>query len=71
MQGGGYLQAKLRDGCLRHEIFYSPREAQIVIRLWQNTYNSVRPHWSLGYRPPTPVSFPDLAFQLSMAAALQ
>jgi len=42
-----------------------------VIALWQNTYNRVRPHLSLGYRPPAPVSFPDLAFQLPMAAAIQ
>ncbi|MCP1558710.1 UNVERIFIED_ORG: transposase InsO family protein [Methylobacterium sp. SuP10 SLI 274] len=47
------------------------KEAQIVIGLWQNTYNRVRPHSSLGYRPPTPVSFPDLAFRLPMAAALR
>ncbi|CAX26005.1 protein of unknown function associated with transposase of ISMdi3 [Methylorubrum extorquens DM4] len=60
-----------RDVCLRQEIFYSSREAQIVIGLWQNTYNRVRPHSSLGYRPPAPVSFPDLAFRLPMAAALQ
>ncbi|WP_152276785.1 hypothetical protein [Methylorubrum populi] len=32
--------------------------------------NRVRPHWSLGYRPPAPVSYPDLAFRLPMAASL-
>jgi putative transposase len=37
-----------RDVCLRQEIFYSSREAQIVIGLWQNTYNRVRPHSSPG-----------------------
>jgi len=60
-----------RDECLGQEIFYSLREAQIVIGLWQNTYNRVRPHLSLGYRPPAPVTFPDLAFRLPMAATLQ
>ena len=25
-----------------------------MIGLWQNTYNRVRPHSSLGYRPPAP-----------------
>ncbi len=60
-----------RDERLRQEIFYSLREAQVVIGLWQNTYNRVRPHSSLGYRPPAPVSFPDLAFRLPMAAAMQ
>ncbi|SOR32432.1 conserved protein of unknown function [Methylorubrum extorquens] len=71
VQGGGCLRAELRDECLRQEIFYSPREAQIVIGLWQNTYNRVRPHSSLGYRPPAPASFPDLAFRLPMATTMQ
>ncbi|KQQ06551.1 hypothetical protein ASF56_25165 [Methylobacterium sp. Leaf122] len=59
-------EQKFRDECLRQEIFYSLREAQVVIGLWQNTYNRVRPHSSLGYRPPAPVSFPDLAYRLPM-----
>lgn len=42
-----------------------------MIALWQNTYNRVRPHSSLGYQPPAPVSFPDLAFRLPMAATMQ
>jgi putative transposase len=42
-----------------------------VIGLWQNTYNRVRPHSSWGYRPPAPVSHPDLAFRLPMAVAMQ
>jgi len=42
-----------------------------VIGLWQNTYNRVRPHSSLRYRPPAPVSFPDLAFRLPMATTMQ
>ena len=60
-----------RDECLKQEIFYSLKEAQTVIGLWQNTYNRVRPHSSLGYRPPAPVSFPDLACRLPMAATMQ
>ncbi|KNY19207.1 integrase core domain-containing protein, partial [Methylobacterium sp. ARG-1] len=59
------------DECLRQEIFYSLREAQVVIGLWQNTYNRVRPHSSLGYRPPAPVSFPDPAYRLPMATTMQ
>ena len=42
-----------------------------MIGLWQNIYNRVRPHASLGYRPPAPVTFPDLAFPLPRAAAMQ
>jgi len=70
----GYCESfngTLQDECLRQEIFYSLKEAQIVIGLWQTTYNRVRPHSSLGYRPPAPVSYPDLAFRLPMAAAMQ
>ncbi|WP_301301842.1 integrase core domain-containing protein [Methylorubrum extorquens] len=63
--------SKATDECLRQEIFYSLREAQVVIGLWQNTYNRVRPHSSLGYRPPAPVSFPDLAYRLPMATTVQ
>ncbi len=60
-----------RDECLKQEIFYSLKEAQIVIGLWQNTYNRVRPHSSLGYRTPAPVTLPDLAFRLPMTATMQ
>ncbi|KNY20064.1 integrase [Methylobacterium sp. ARG-1] len=70
----GYCESfngKLRDECLRQEIFYSLKEAQIVIGLWQTIYNRVRPHSSLGYRPPAPVSYPDLAFRLPMTATVQ
>ena len=70
----GYCESfngKLRDECLRQQIFYSLREAQVVIGLWQNTYNRVRPHSTLDYRPPAPVSFPSLAFRLPMATAMQ
>jgi transposase InsO family protein len=34
--------------------FYTLKEAQIVIESWRLHYNSVRPHASLGYRPPAP-----------------
>ncbi len=65
------FNGRLRDECLRQEIFDSLKEAQVVIGLWQSTYNRVRPRSSLGYRPPAPVSFPDLAFRLPMAATMQ
>jgi hypothetical protein len=31
------LNGKLKDECLRQEIFYLPKEAQTVIGIWQNT----------------------------------
>ena len=43
--------ARLRDELLDGEIFYTLREAQIVIESWRRHYNAARPHESLGYRP--------------------
>jgi putative transposase len=31
---------------------YSTHEAQIVIEIWRRHYSTIRPHASLGYRPP-------------------
>jgi hypothetical protein len=39
---------------LKGEIFYSLRETQVVIESWRRHHNSVRPHASLGFRPPAP-----------------
>lgn len=48
------FNGKLRDELLNGEIFYSLKEAQILIEQWRIHYNEVRPHSSLGYRPPAP-----------------
>jgi hypothetical protein len=53
---------------LRQEIVSSLEETQAVIALWQTTDDRVRPDSPLGYRPPAPVGFPDLAVRLPMAA---
>jgi putative transposase len=53
----GYVESligKLRDELLNGEIFYTLREAQVLIEGWRQEYNRVRPHSSLGYRPPAP-----------------
>jgi len=53
----GYCEsfnAKLRDELLKGEIFYTLKEARIVIERWRRHYNTVRPHSSLGYKPPAP-----------------
>ncbi|WP_341247664.1 IS3 family transposase [Nereida ignava] len=55
----GYCEsfnARFRDELLNGEIFYSLREAQILIERWRHHYNTVRPHSALGYRPPAPES---------------
>ncbi len=53
----GYVESfngKLRDELLEREIFYSLTEAKVLIEMWRKHYNTVRPHSSLGYRPPAP-----------------
>jgi transposase InsO family protein len=50
------FNGKLRDECLNGEIFYSLKEAQIVIEKWRVLYNTLRPHSALGYRPPAAVA---------------
>ena len=48
--------AKPGDELLDREIFYSLREEQVLIEMWSKHYNMVRPHNTLGYRPPAPVT---------------
>ena len=51
------FNARLRDELLNGEIFYTLKEARIVIESWRRHDNGVRPHASLGYRPPAPEVF--------------
>jgi putative transposase len=48
------FNGKLRDELLNTEIFYTLKEAKVLIEQWRRHYNEVRPHSSLGYRPPAP-----------------
>jgi len=53
----GYCESfngKLRDELLAREVFYTLREAKVLIERWRKHYNTKRPHSSLGYRPPAP-----------------
>jgi len=53
----GYCESfngKLRDEHLAREIFYTLKEAKVLIERWRHEYNTIRPHSSLGYRPPAP-----------------
>jgi transposase InsO family protein len=67
----GTTEQKLRDECLNGEIFYSLREAQMVIEMWRFHYNSKRPHSSLGYRPPAPVAITPKLTPLDEASNMQ
>ena len=53
----GYIESfngKLRDELLDREAFDTLLEAKVLIERWRVLYNTVRPHSSLGYRPPAP-----------------
>lgn len=53
----GYIESfngKLRYGLLDGEIFMTLKEAQVLIEEWRREYNHIRPHSSLGYKPPVP-----------------
>jgi putative transposase len=53
----GYIESfngKLRNELLNGEIFTTLLEAQVLIEQWRQMYNHIRPHSSLGYKPPAP-----------------
>jgi putative transposase len=53
----GYIESfngKLRDELLNREVFDTLWEAQVLVERWRKEYNTIRPHSSLGYRPPAP-----------------
>ena len=68
----GYCESfngKLRDELLNGEIFYTLREAQVLIEQWRVQYNTIRPHSSLGYRPPAPEAhYPEELTDIQIAA---
>jgi putative transposase len=53
----GYCESfnsKLRHEFLNGDIFYSMKEIRALAERWRVHYNTIRPHSSLGYRPPAP-----------------
>jgi putative transposase len=51
----GYVESfntRLRDELLDGEIFFTFKEAQIIVEIWRRHYNTIRLHASLGCRPP-------------------
>ena len=53
----------LGEEVLKREIFFTVPEAKVLIEQWRREYNTIRPHSSLGYRPPAPEPVrPDPAF---------
>jgi len=59
----GYVESfnsRMRDEFLNGEIFDTMHEAEILTRRWVMYYNTIRPHSTLGGRPPAPqtIAFP-------------
>jgi putative transposase len=51
----GYIESfhgRLRDECLNVQLFYNIEDARQKLEAWREDYNQVRPHGSLGKRPP-------------------
>ena len=48
------FNGKLRDELLDRELFETLWEVKVLVERWRQTYNRIRPHSALGYRPPAP-----------------
>jgi len=48
------FNSKFRHEVLSREVFYTLEEAEVMVENWRVEYNTIRPHSSLGYRPPAP-----------------
>jgi len=62
---GESFNGKLRDELLNGELFYTLEEAQILVANWRRLYNGLRPHSSLGNRPPAPETIVFPGFSLA------
>lgn len=61
----GYVESfhgRLREELLNEELFDTMWEVKVLLEQWRHEYNTIRPHSSLGYRPPAPETLPQ-AFQ--------
>lgn len=51
----GYVESfnsRMRDEFLNVTLFDTFKEAKLLTRMWVKEYNTIRPHSSLGYKPP-------------------
>jgi putative transposase len=46
--------AELTDEVLNREVFFTLKEAKVVIENWRREYNTITPDSSLNYRPRAP-----------------
>ena len=56
---------------LNGEMFYTLKEAQIIIERWRREYNTIRPHSSLNYRPPAPEAVQPLVYDFAWKQSKQ
>jgi transposase InsO family protein len=61
------LIGKLRDELLNGEVLDTLDEAKVLVEAWRRAYNRIRPHSSLGYRPPAPEAHVVGKFTLGLA----
>jgi transposase InsO family protein len=59
------FNGKLRDELRNGEIFYTLKEAKVLVEQWRVHYNTIRPHSSLSYRPPAPQTIKPLVMAAS------
>lgn len=50
------FNGRLRDEFLNREMFHTLKEAEVLTAQWRYLYNHIRPHTSLGYKPPAPLA---------------
>ena len=50
------FNGRFRQECLNENWFLSLTDAEEKVESWRRQYNRIRPHNSLGYRPPVPES---------------
>ena len=70
----GYVESfngNLRDELLDREVFYTLLEVQVPTEQYRKTYNHIRPHSSLGYRPPAPETILPADFFLELVRLTQ
>jgi len=70
----GYIESfngKLRDELLNGEIFETLLEAKVLIENWRYEYNHIRPHSSLGYRPPAPQTIETIRYTQQIRPRLE
>jgi putative transposase len=57
------FNGKLRDEVLNREVYFTLKEAKIVIENWRQEYNTIRPTAASTIGPPAPEAVLPLSFQ--------